>query len=303
MKIKPAQCSCLLIGLLMPILALAQQDKEPDQRPPARGEHGSSRDMAPAERLQRMLQHFDANKDGTLTKEEFKGDQERFKRMDANGDGKVDAKEMEAIKERMKQFGGRRPDGRGGRGGRPGGGGGRDRGPDNSPAVDQAAPDFTLKLLGKEKEIKLSKKYAKKPVVLTFGSYTCPPFRRSLTSMEDVYQAHKKDCHFFFIYVKEAHASDGRVSPANTHRGIEIKQHKTYEERSGAAKTCKGKLEITMPILIDSLDNAVAMQYGGVPNRAYLIGKGGKVIYKGEKGPMGTQPDQVKAAIEKLLAK
>lgn len=300
MKIKLAQCSCLLIGLLMPILALAQQDKEPDQRPPARGEHGSSRDMAPAERLQRMLQHFDTDKDGILTKEEFKGDQERFKRMDANGDGKVDAKEMEAIKERMKQFGGPRP---GGRGGRPGGGGGRDRGPDNSPAIDQVAPDFTLKLLGKEKEITLSKKYAKKPVVLTFGSYTCPPFRRSLTSMEDVYQAHKKDCHFLFIYVKEAHASDGWVSGGNVAQGIEIKQHKTYEERSGAAKTCKGKLEITIPILIDSLDNKIAMQYGGVPNRAYLIGKGGKVIYKGEKGPMGTRPDQVKAAIEKLLAK
>ena len=56
-----------------------------------------------------------------------------------------------------------------------------------------------------------------------------------------------------------------------------------------------------MPILIDSLDDATAKQYGGVPNRAYLIAKGGKVIYKGDRGPMGTRPDQVKAAIEELL--
>ena len=301
MEMNRSPSACVWIALLAMMASLAASAQKTPQKPPERGDRESARAMDPAERLKRMLEYFDADKDGVLTKEEFKGDQERFKRMDANGDGKVDAKELEAIKERMKKFGGRRPGERGGRPGR--GGGSRDRGEDNSPAIGKVAPDFTLKLLGKEKEVKLSKKYAKKPVVLTFGSYTCPPFRRSLEGMKDVYQAHKKDCHFLFIYVKEAHASDGWVSGGNVAQGIEIKQHKTYEERSGAAKTCQGKLEITMPILIDSLDNATAMQYGGIPNRAYLIGKDGKVVYKGDRGPMGTRPDQVKAAIEKLLGK
>ena len=301
MKANLVPYTCIYVSLLAIMTSLAAPAQEPPHKPPERSDRGSARGMDPAERLKRMLEHFDADKDGVLTKEEFKGDQERFKRMDANGDGKVDAKELEAIKERMKKFGGRRPGERGGRPGR--GGGSRDRREDNSPAIGKVAPDFTLKLLGKEKAVTLSKKYAKKPVVLTFGSYTCPPFRRSLEGMEAVYQTHKKDCHFLFIYVKEAHASDGRVSPGNVAQGIEIKQHKTYEERSGAAKTCQGKLEITMPILIDSLDNATATQYGGIPNRAYLIGKDGKVVYKGDHGPMGTRPDQVKAAIEKLLGK
>ena len=169
-------------------------------------------------------------------------------------------------------------------------------------ASGDTAPDFTLQLLGKKAKVTLSEQCKEKPVVLTFGSYTCPPFRRALEGMEDVYKAHKEDCNFLFVYVKEAHASDGWVSGGNVAQGIEIKQHKTYEERSGAAKTCQGKLEISMPILIDSLDDATAKQYGGVPNRAYLIAKGGKVIYKGDRGPMGTRPDQVKAAIEELLA-
>lgn len=286
----------MMAALLAPTVHLTA--RETPEKPPSRAERGSARAMDPAERLKRMLEHFDADEDGVLTKEEYKGDKERFRRMDANGDGKVDGKELEAIKERMKKFGGRRPNGRGGRGG-----GSRERGEDNSPAVGKAAPDFTLKLLGQKAKVRLSEQCKDKPVALIFGSYTCPPFRRALAGMEEVYQAHKKDCHFLFVYVKEAHASDGWVSPGNVSQGIEIKQHKTYEERSGAAKTCQGKLEITMPILIDSLDNATAMKYGGIPNRAYLIAKGGKVIYKGDRGPMGTRPDQVKAAIEKLLEK
>jgi peroxiredoxin len=296
MNMKLISYTRFLALLLVPMVQLPAQ--ETDEKPPARGERESARGMDPAERLKRMLEYFDADKDGVLTKEEYKGDKDRFRRMDANGDGKVDPKELEAIKERMKQFGGRRPSNRGGRGG-----GGRDRGEDNSPAVGKSAPDFTLKLLGKDDQVTLSEQCKDKPVVLTFGSYTCPPFRRSLEGMEEVYQAHKKDCNFLFVYVKEAHASDGWVSRGNLSQGIEIKQHKTYEERSGAAKTCQGKLEISMPILIDSLDDATAKQYGGVPNRAYLIAKGGLVIYKGERGPMGTRPDQVKAAIEELLEK
>ena len=288
----------LMALLLTPMPSLDLLGQEAGGKPAERGDRSGARGGDPAERLKRMLEFFDTDKDGTLTKQEFKGDQSRFQRMDTNGDGKVDPKELEAIKERMKQFGGRRPGNRGGRGA-----GGRDRGEDNSPAIGKAAPDFTLHLLGKKTKVTLSEQCKEKPVVLTFGSYTCPPFRRALEGMEDVYQAHKEDCNFLFVYVKEAHASDGWVNGGNVAQGIEIKQHKTYEERSGAAKTCQGKLEISMPILIDSLDDATAKQYGGVPNRAYLISKGSKVIYKGDRGPMGTRPDQVKAAIEELLAK
>ena len=35
----------------------------------------------------------------------------------------------------------------------------------------------------------------------------------------------------------------------------------------------------------------------------FVISKDGKVVYKGDRGPMGTRPDEVKAAITKLLAK
>ncbi len=96
MKMRLTFYAPLVAALLVPMSHL--QAQETAEEPPARGERGSTRGMDPAERLKRMLEHFDADKDGVLTKDEFKGDQSRFKRMDANGDGKVDPKELEKMR-------------------------------------------------------------------------------------------------------------------------------------------------------------------------------------------------------------
>ena len=86
-----AQLSTLLLIALISSNAPAQESPE---KPPEISPRGSARGGDPAERLKRMLEFFDADKDGVLTKEEFKGDQSRFKRMDANGDGKISREEF-----------------------------------------------------------------------------------------------------------------------------------------------------------------------------------------------------------------
>ncbi len=49
--------------------------------------------------------------------------------------------------------------------------GGKKR-PDKAPKMGDAAPDFTLKTLDGEQEVRLSEELKKQPVVLIFGSYT-----------------------------------------------------------------------------------------------------------------------------------
>ncbi|MBN4074127.1 redoxin domain-containing protein [bacterium AH-315-E10] len=248
-----------------------------------------------AARMKRMVERFDTNKDGILTKEEFKGRDDRFKRMDSNGDGQVDAKEIEMMSQRRSQ--------------RRGQGSGMSEkltkkfGEDKSPAVGETTRDFTLKILDEDESITLSTLYADKPVVLTLGSYTCPPYRKALEGIEKLYKEYGEDCTFIFVYISEAHASDGWVSRANTSQKINVKQHTSYEERSDAAQTCQGALKISMPILVDTLDNATEKLFGAAPNRTFLIDKGGKVLYKGPRGPKGTQAEAVKKAIKKLLGK
>ena len=45
------------------------------------------------------------------------------------------------------------------------------------------------------------------------------------------------------------------------------------------------KLGVKFPALVDGFDNRVESAYTGWPDRLYLIGKGGRVLYKSKPGP------------------
>ena len=63
------------------------------------------------------------------------------------------------------------------------------------PALDAAAPDFTLKTVDGKEEITLSKLVGPKPVVLVFGNFTCGPFRSQAGNVEKLYQPLPGPCH------------------------------------------------------------------------------------------------------------
>jgi type I thyroxine 5'-deiodinase len=63
------------------------------------------------------------------------------------------------------------------------------------------------------------------------------------------------------------------------------------------AQTCVRSLGIRFPALVDGIDNTVERLYTGWPDRLYLIGRGGRVLYKSAPGPFGFQP----AALEQAL--
>ena len=44
------------------------------------------------------------------------------------------------------------------------------------------------------------------------------------------------------------------------------------------------------------------MEDGGWPDRLYLVGVDGKVVYKGGRGPFGFRPADLSTAIEKYLS-
>jgi hypothetical protein len=80
--------------------------------------------------------------------------------------------------------------------------------------------------------------------------------------------------------------------------GIAFDDPTTEQERGEAAATCAIQLKIRMPVVVDKLDDAVARAYGALPDRLYLIGKGGRVVFQGEPGPFGFKPEALEAAIE-----
>ena len=67
-------------------------------------------------------------------------------------------------------------------------------------------------------------------------------------------------------------------------------QPETYDERvRNAAQTIEDE-SLTVPVLVDGMDNAVWCTYGPAPNGAYLIGTDGRVVARqGWYGPAGME--------------
>ncbi len=106
-----------------------------------------------------------------------------------------------------------------------------------------------------------------------------------------------EDVEFLAIYVREAHPIDGWRMQSNDKAGVAFAQPKTFQERTKIAAQCCEKLKITMPLLVDDLDDRVGHLYSGMPDRLYLIDRAGKIAYKGGRGPFGFRPGELEQAI------
>ncbi len=81
-----------------------------------------------------------------------------------------------------------------------------------------------------------------------------------------------------------------------------FRQHESMEERVEVGQACMVKLALEMPSLVDEMDDQVAKDYAAMPERLYLIAKGGEVAYKGGMGPMFFRPAEWEQAIADHLA-
>ena len=105
------------------------------------------------------------------------------------------------------------------------------------------------------------------------------------------------------MYICEAHPIDGWQVVNNVEDGVEYTSPTTDAERLVTASECALDLQITLPVVIDPIDDPVAGAYGALPDRLYLIDTAGRVAYQGGEGPLGFQPEELDTAIEKLLTK
>ena len=78
-------------------------------------------------------------------------------------------------------------------------------------------------------------------------------------------------------------------------------QPRDKNERLAVAKQCCSTLEITMPVLVDEIDDRVGHLYSGMPDRLYAIDAAGKIAYKGGRGPFGFQARELEQSLVMLL--
>ena len=120
--------------------------------------------------------------------------------------------------------------------------------------------------------------------------------------MEQLYSRYQDRVEFFVVYVQEAHPTDGWQVESNISDDVLFRQHQSFEERDEAAQACAVGLHLSVPTLVEEMDNAIDEAYGAAPERLYLIGKDGKVVYHGGAGPHFFDLDELDEALERLEA-
>jgi alkylhydroperoxidase family enzyme len=89
---------------------------------------------------------------------------------------------------------------------------------------------------------------------------------------------------------------------SNDRAGVTFAQPTTDAERCDVASKCCAALKMTVPLVVDKVDDRVGHLYSGMPDRLYLIDRSGKVAYKGGRGPFGFKPQELEQQIAMLLA-
>ena len=120
--------------------------------------------------------------------------------------------------------------------------------------------------------------------------------------MNEIYRTYRDRVEFFVVYIKEIHPMDGWQVKENERDEVLHRQHRSFDERVEVGESCMTKLSLEMPALVDEMDDAVATAYAAMPERLYLVGRDGRIAYKGGVGPMFFQPAEWRHAITRYLA-
>jgi len=169
------------------------------------------------------------------------------------------------------------------------------------PGPGQLAPDFTLKPQGGGRAVTLSESRGKRPVVLVLGNFTCGPFRSRSGDLDALYRRYRDRAEFLAVYVREAHPTDGWRMASNDRVGVAIPQPRVDAERIAVAQRCSRTLELTIPLLVDTVDDHVGNAYSGMPDRLYVLDRSGTVAYQSGRGPFGFKPGELEQALVMLL--
>ena len=162
------------------------------------------------------------------------------------------------------------------------------------------APEFSLKDTEGKQEVKLADLKGK-PVVLIFGSCTCPPFVSSTQETDKLFKKYQGKAHFYLVYIREAHPTDGRAIAGNQ---FQVKSPTSVAERQAVAKQFAERLKVSIPILVDTIDDQVETSYSCWPNRMYILDAQGKIVDKGLASPRGVASSAQRAStlLDKLLS-
>jgi hypothetical protein len=122
-------------------------------------------------------------------------------------------------------------------------------------------------------------------------------------TLENFYAHYGEFIEFFVVYIREAHSRQGWPVPIDPEGKRFLDDPETFEEREATAATCVLDLRISIPCLIDNIDDTAARAYKAYPDRLYLIGLEGRIAYAGGPGPRQFKPKELKPYLKQEMEK
>jgi hypothetical protein len=107
---------------------------------------------------------------------------------------------------------------------------------------------------------------------------------------------------FLVVYIQEAHPTDEWQVPSNVEDDVLFAQPASEDEREHVAESCVLHLNLSIPTVVDDMANSTDRAYAALPDRLYLVGTDGRIVYKSGPGPFGFHPDELETALTGCLA-
>ena len=82
---------------------------------------------------------------------------------------------------------------------------------------------------------------------------------------------------------------------------IRIDDPTTLLGRAKVARSCTAGLNLSIPTVVDDMQDTVNQLYKAWPERIYVIGRDRKIAYKSGIGPWGFRPKEAERALAKAL--
>lgn len=123
-----------------------------------------------------------------------------------------------------------------------------------------------------------------------------------MAQIEELQKKYSDTVNFVIVYIKEAHPDDEWQMEDNEESGVIYSQPKTTEERRELARAFIDQMDVETETLLDDIDNTAMACYAAWPERLYIIGTDGRIIYKGGMGPFYFDPDEVEEILSKEFA-
>jgi tetratricopeptide (TPR) repeat protein len=173
----------------------------------------------------------------------------------------------------------------------------------SGPHLQEMAPDFDIPDPASGKNVRLRDFRSKTPVVVIFGSYSCPNFRSAAGALKTFQKNYGSKIPFLLVYIREAHAGDNWQSTRNVREGVSLTAATTLADKQAHAATCRRELRLPFPALVDGMDGAVESAYNAWPSRAFVIGVDGRILYSTRLTELDFHADEMESILRKLASR